>query len=373
MNIEIRPVEQYEQSMLKLLLDETFEREYPEGEWEWLSQNPLGENLTYIAEDEEVGELVSSYSLLPMLVRYGSKRVWASLANRASVREGWRRQGLFVRMGEWALAHEVLYDRWLTLGVPNMKALPGHMKVGWQVVDSLWFLEKRYGLREWPFLSVPVDRFGPEFDRFCAENDKRFQFIVCKDATWANWRYVDRPGVEYKRYAYMEDGRMFGYIVLKDFEGDGLKKTHIIDVQAANAEALDDLLTVAESQAAGRDLLNLWSIPLHSQKSVNSGWSQTGPCGASPVLDAGTVGDGGLGRTAPTPSRLAGRYLQQDHNTERSEMQINTGNPYEQALLERGFIYSGEKNVLIAHRNYGELGPWPAGAKWFCFGDADVY
>ena len=104
---------------------------------------------------------------------------------------------------------------------------------------------------------------------------------------------------------------MQGYVVLKDYDGDGLRKTHIIDMQAANADALNDLLDAAESQAAGRDVLNLWGIP---------------------------------------------------------------GNPYEDALRERGFMDSGEKSVLIAHRNYGTLKEWPrSGAKWFCFGDADVY
>ncbi len=288
----------------------SFAREISPSVWDWLnSKCPTGRNRTSLVEDVKSGQLVASYSLLPIRLRFNGQETKASLCTNVNTHPDYQGRGLFTKLGRYALAGEAQQTTRVSLGMPNRKAYPGHMAVGWQVMCPLPFLVKHHcssrhhSCRE-------VESFDSRMDQFHARLSERFSFIILKDHAFMNWRVAERPGRQYTRFVCEEGQELRGYVVLKQFEEQGYRKAHILDIHADSSEILRELLAAAESLAQGQDELNLWTNP---------------------------------------------------HN------------PYANEFLACGFSERESQDLLIIHFNYGtneavQDGPW-----WFCLADNDVY
>ncbi len=109
---------------------------------------------------------------------------------------------------------------------------------------------------------------------------------------------------------YEEGSELSGYVVLKHFDEDGYRKSHIVDIQAESEEGLLQLIAASESFSHGRDELNMWTNP---------------------------------------------------HD------------PYRSSFLEQGLVQHESSDKLILHTNYGDKEKLQKGAWWFCLADNDVY
>lgn len=288
----------------------SFDRDIAPEVWNWLSySSPTGLNRTTIVEDSTNGELVCSYSLLPIKIRFNGKSIRASLCTNVNTRPDYQGRGLFTRVGEHALAQENNFDTSISIGMPNPKALPGHKKVGWDVLFELPFLIK-YDCRKREHRCREISQFDHRFDEFFAGIAEGYSFIVLKDYRFMNWRVVERPDKKYTLFIYEDGSKIRGYIVLKHFDDHGYLKSHILDIQADGVDVLSDLIAAAENFAAGRDELNLWT---------------------------------------------------------------NSRNPYKQSFLASGFSVKESKDLLIAHFNFGDKEPLQENSWWFCLADNDVY
>jgi hypothetical protein len=183
------------------------------------------------------------------------------------------------------------------------------MKVGWDVAFMLPFLVKkdceirRHRCREVATFDAGVDGL---YDRI----RDRFSFLVLKDHQFLNWRLAERPDKTYTRYVLEDDNVLKGYVALKEYQGGGRRKAHILDLQAEDEGTLHELMAAAESFAHGRDELSLWTNPR---------------------------------------------------------------DPYSHLLREKGFEVRESQDRLIVHTNYGEKETMQEGAWWFCLADNDVY
>lgn len=243
------------------LFEESFGRRLPFDWWQWYNHDaPTGPNRNYVAEDTTRHLLVAAYGLLPIRLWLNGNEVKASLCTNVCTHPEYRGCGLFTRMGEHALSSEREYDTPVTVGMPNLKALPGHMKVGWWVQCMLPFLVKR-GPRNVPHDCGQVDRFSPDVDALIGEIRGRFDFLILKDHRYLNWRTADRPDREYALFEARTSGRLDGFMVLKHFdEGDQLR-SHILELHGRTENDVRRLAAAAEDFAAGRDELNLWTNP----------------------------------------------------------------------------------------------------------------
>ena len=292
------------------LYKESFNRELKTDWWRWFSYEcPTGMNRTYIIEDTDNGKFVGSYSLLPIKLFLNGKVTKASLATNASTHPEYRGEGLFTRLGHFVLDLEKNFSTPITLGMPNQKAYPGHMKVGWEVMCKLPFLVKN-DCQTRPNRCHEINKFGKRFDTFFEKISKRFSFIILKDYNFMNWRVTDRPDIKYKKFIYDEGKDLKGYVILKQFSDKGYKKTHILDMHAENKEIFLELMAAAESYAYGSDELNMWT---------------------------------------------------------------NIYNPYQKYFLEQGFFERESNDLLIIHYNYGEKVSINPENWWFCLADNDVY
>ncbi len=278
--------------------------------WNWFNhQCPTGRNRTAVIEDLDKKRLAGSYSLLPIRLWMNGREMKASLCTNVNTHPEYRQLGLFTKIGEYALGREEDFSTPISLGMPNQYALPGHMKVGWEVPFMLPFLVK-YGCTARSHRCKEVSGFDERFDEFFDQVRKAFSFIVLKDHLFVNWRVVNRPDQRYTKLVYEDDSELQGYIILKHFDEGSYRKSHILDIQATTDEALHELLAAAEGFAQGRDELNVWTNPR---------------------------------------------------------------NPYQRAFLDEGFVERDSPDRLILHTNYGNREAINEGAWWFCLADNDVY
>src|SRR5690606_5338620 len=150
------------------------------------------------------------------------------------------------------------YDTQISLGMPNKNAYPGHKKVGWEILFKLPFLVKT-NCNKLKNNCKEVKQFDNAFDTFYKKIENNFSFIIHKDYKFINWRVSDRPFIQYNKYEYRENNDLKGYIILKNFNDNGYKKSHILDIHAENKDALQELISVAITYADKSNELNLYS------------------------------------------------------------------------------------------------------------------
>lgn len=278
--------------------------------YEWFNYaSPIGFNRNYVAIDTDTNKFVGGYGLLPIRITVNGKIDQGSLCTNVMTHPDYQGKGLFVIMGRYCLDAESKYESRLTLGVPNENAYPGHMKVGWMHLSDLVFIAK-FSFQCKSFKSQEVSVFDARLDEVNYRIAEQANFMVVKDHRFLNWRYPQRPDRPYRLFVFENKRNIDGYMVLKYFDDNGYRKTHILDIMACSEEAFGDLIFAAERCALGRDELNCWQI----RHSV-----------------------------------------------------------YEQLFANYGFTPISQKNTLIMHTNYGqEIRPEPTNW-WFALGDNDVY
>jgi hypothetical protein len=292
------------------LFKDSFNHELRADWWKWFSYEcPTGLNRTYVIEDKKNQILAASYSLLPIKLLLNGKLLNASLCTNVNTHPKYRGLGLFTRLGHFALDHEEKYNSPISLGMPNKNAYPGHMKVGWEVIFKLPFLVKT-DCEKKQNRCHEIKEFNDSFDKFYKRIEKKFSFIISKNYRYMNWRVAFRPNIQYKKFIYEEDKKLKGYVVLKHFDDKEYKKSHILDIHAENKDILGELIATAESFAAGRNELNMWT---------------------------------------------------------------NINNPYHNYFLKQGFFERTSDDLLIIHFNYGKKWSIEPGNMWFCLADNDVY
>ena len=63
-------------------------------------------------------------------------------------------------------------------------------------------------------------------------NKIKNQYNVCvvRSKKFLNWRYVDRPDIEYFLFQYYHDNKIVAYSVLKKYKEKKINRGHIIDI-----------------------------------------------------------------------------------------------------------------------------------------------
>jgi GNAT superfamily N-acetyltransferase len=89
---------------------------------------------------------------------------------------------------------------------------------------------------------VEVDRFGPEIDELWERTRQDYPVIFPRDMQFLNWRFVDCPDLNYRRFVAERDGRTVGYVVLRRANPVELPQGIIVDLYAAR----QDTQTIAE-------------------------------------------------------------------------------------------------------------------------------
>ena len=239
---------------------EAFARYFELEHFQWFYLNyPYSHNRVYLAEEKSTGRIASAICMLPFRYRVGSAVEDVSLATGGATHPDFRGFGLFTKISSMLVEQESRLGIRYGIGFPNAEALPLHIKAGWHVPLELTFLEKRDFSRGTES-TKSIETFDERYDELYKDAATRFDFLNLKDHKILNWRYRQRPDVEYHCF---KAGRrsLEGFIVLKKFEGQGIRKTHIVDFLALSEDAADALISTAENFSEESDLLNLLMPP----------------------------------------------------------------------------------------------------------------
>jgi len=89
---------------------------------------------------------------------------------------------------------------------------------------------------------IEVDRFGAEMDELWERTRGDYPAIFPRDAQFLNWRFVDCPEPQYRRFVAERGGRVVGYVVLRCAEPVELPHGIVVDLYASR----HDVQTVNE-------------------------------------------------------------------------------------------------------------------------------
>lgn len=175
-------------------------------DWDWsYARNPAGRR-GFVAE--HAGQVVALYAALPVKVQVeGREHTFAQIVDSLVLpehRAGLKRPGLFVDVGRsffkryGAAEKDVVFFGWPVDAA--WRAGSRFLNYATLRQEILLGREPGAGSREIPTAVERIERFDTGaralYDRACG----RYGASTIRDARFLDWRVVDRPGVEYRRF-----------------------------------------------------------------------------------------------------------------------------------------------------------------------------
>lgn len=228
-------------------------------EWYYWNNISYKENNTYVVKSED--KIIASYSLYPLKVKYDNQIKDGYLCHNVMTHPKHGGKGLFTQLGKYAIS-DTSKDS-ILIGVPNENAIRGHLKVGWEEYPNIPFYTKT-DFNSYSISNITqIDSFS--FNKFEVEQFyKPYNFCIIKDSEFLNWRYINRPNIEYMCYKLIDNS---GFIVLKQYEN----KLHIIDYGFINGDSFIKLLKFTENKAQelNSKIIEFWCYSNKDQNTLH--------------------------------------------------------------------------------------------------------
>ena len=249
-----------------------FERQLSPKIYNWIFDE---NNLVYAAICDK--KIVAGYCLYPMDAVVNATFRKACLANNGFVIPEYRRNNLFVRLSQFSLRDAGSNGISIAYGISNEHALPGHKKVGWSVLPTLQFLEKKRVTHprkdgvSW--CEAPLNDVQ-RADIACCSRRSSFHrlFSIIKSPQFIRWRYESRPDVKYWFGLQYQDNILRAYCVCKYFSEK--KWLHFIDIDGDSSGAVETLIESAQLLDMPFTSSNVWSFTAHSKLFLDQGYKE---------------------------------------------------------------------------------------------------
>jgi len=257
---------------------------YKMNRWLWeYKNNPYG-YLIVVAEHN--GNIVGHMGLFLIEIKVGNKIIMGSQACDLCVHPDFRRQGMFLAIGKALMRKASDEGVFLTYGFPNEPAYYGHIKYGWfdvfkipnafiyfntynalikkyeklRRIENLtkplskildyYFLKCTRTLQR-DFLSInnikisKVSYLDENINKFWCNVSKDYDIIVVRNSKYLNWRFFDRPNVDYDVFLAEKAGQIEGYLVSTTSKSERMKSGWIVDVLSTSEDVFLKLICIA--------------------------------------------------------------------------------------------------------------------------------
>lgn len=234
-------------------------------EWKFRTFPAADERASYEYVGDEHGSIVAYYAALPYRYVIDGRAVTAGMVCDVMTHPQWRGRGLFTTIGHHATAALASENVAFVTGYPvRPEVIPGHLKVGWKVVQTLPVWLRPTGMRtllprplRWASVVLnPVLRFGFSWARpargYRVDIMPRERFLACvattraysdllkrwkaavpnaleKDAPFLKWRTA-APGTTYEfALLYLGDS-LVGSALLRASTLKGIDCVAVLDI-----------------------------------------------------------------------------------------------------------------------------------------------
>jgi len=238
-------------------------------EWEWRYRGGLYGSTVWTATHGE--RLAAQRPAVVKAVKIGQQQYPAAHFMDVMTHPAFRYQGLFTRLVRLATERVMERGAAICYSFPNEESFPGYLKkTDWVSLDILSLFVKP--LRLEPLLRTRVDKrwmrealssalqpavalasrvgamrpaapgpiwrlaaFDERFDALWERASSDYEVILRRDSHHLNWRYCQRPSVEYAVYA-VGSPDVRGYVVLRTRRMFGMKLGMIVELMVADRD-----------------------------------------------------------------------------------------------------------------------------------------
>lgn len=225
--------------------------------WRYLKNPNTDTNLINLAWDNN--KVVAHYAVSPVKIYVGGKRYNAALSMTTMTDPDYQGRGLFTK-----LAMELYNNNNNTLdiifGVPNDNSLMGFtQKLNFKLIKEIPMLKTNIVDRKYKdnIKCVEVYEFDESFDDFFTTITKKYSIIMSRDSKYLTWRFLSNPENDYKIFAYIEEDKVLGYIVVKVYNGGESPTGDIVDVLVSSEIVLRDLINKSFSYFIEQNVTNI--------------------------------------------------------------------------------------------------------------------
>jgi len=255
-------------------------------QWEWLygknPNNPSKGPRAMIVRDGE--KVVGLFRCIPVPFKVGDKYFTNDWNVDLMIHPGYRGKGLAMKLSRALLDEgdtntglpltnsptyrilEKLNGKFMDVAPFPQIIRPFRMQVYARAILKLPFLSHLFASmlrayyafvvdrRKWDLDSdvkiEKLDRFDSSFDDFWEKVQWDYQVIVKRDSAYLNWKFFERPDLEYIVYRASRGGELAGYIVLRSEEWLGVRTGFVVDILSRRDDlgVIESLLVKAVGQ-----------------------------------------------------------------------------------------------------------------------------
>ena len=202
--------------------------------WKYKGTNPFGRSLVWVAEKN--GRVVATFSAIPLNYRIKNKIIKGACSIAMIVHPDYQNKGLIKFVADKLFENAKSKKFKFIYGYPNENAYLIHKKFFlYQDVSQQKLFYKKISNTEKIQINKnikvkQVDKFTNKINFFLDKVKSQRSFYLNRTKDYLNWRYSFRPDVNYKKYIFLDSkNSILGYIVLKIYFENKVKRGHIID------------------------------------------------------------------------------------------------------------------------------------------------
>jgi len=252
--------------------------------WNWrYKDNPAGQAIIELAQVDD--EVVAHYAVSPVVVCADGSDKLTHLSLLTMTHPDWRGHRLFPQLAERAYRRAGLGGSEVIWGFPNRNSHRGFVNyLDWEDVYEIPMLRLAltgYNTFDLSPNVTEVLGFDERVDELWQRVRSRCRYMVKRDATYLQWRYVQNPTEHYRILVYTGSagGDVLGYVVFKRYRSE----CQVVDLLAQNVHVgsllIQSVTRLISDDATPPDSLSLWlnvTDPLHHALE-KSGFRNEGP------------------------------------------------------------------------------------------------
>ena len=200
--------------------------------WKYKGKNSSGKSKVYVCEHKK--KIIATFATIPLEYIFNKKKVTFSNSIAMIVHPKYQDKGIIKYLGDKLLSDTQSSSK-LVFGYPNERSHRLH-KIFFDYQDC--FKQKLFELNikrnqlinDSNFISLKkINKFSSFHSKIFTKNIAKFKIQKIRDSSYLNWRYIDRPDIEYLCHNVYLKNKFLGYVIFKLYQNEKNLYGHIID------------------------------------------------------------------------------------------------------------------------------------------------